>query len=117
MRAMRLAMAFLKDDVRMQKYNDAMSLLRSAGMETLLRRLGEPEAILLSQSNIAEMSAFAQAEARGWYDALDTLFYFEERTKAVGGVSALSGESDYGAEAALLNLGYTEEEIARARED
>ena len=76
MDAWNYSLEFSNNSEKIQKYREAVALLREAGFETVMRRLGEPSEFLLDDPNHLSMSAFEHAEKRGWYLALSFLFDF-----------------------------------------
>lgn len=114
MTAIEFAVEFVNNRSKMEKYNQAISLLREAGFENVLRRIGEPTAFPLDHPQHLAVSAFEQAERRGWFQALDFLFDFQssmnlEARKSAGG--------DFGAKDKLRSLGFDEETIRTLDED
>ena len=97
------AKTFLSNTGKMQKYNQAIDLLREAGFETTMRRLGEPSDIALDAPEHATLSAFEHAEKRGWFQAMAFLFDFAEKMKEeeIRGVIG-----DFGAIERMESLGY-----------
>jgi hypothetical protein len=113
MEPIRLADAFFRDEVRMHKLSQAMNLLREAGFEHLLRRLGEPK--VFQDPNTAS-DAIQQAEARGWYAAVDTMFDFDGVIRGSAEARGRKWEdADFGADNKLRELGFSEEEIKDMR--
>ena len=99
------ALNFLNNSVKLQKYNEAIALLRESGFEDVLRRLGEPSEFPLGDPNHATASAFEHAEKRGWYQALSFLFDFIDRMQEE---KPKSNVGDYGAAQRMKDLGYGE---------
>ena len=93
---MRLAASFARDETRMARLDEATSVMRTTGFEAILRRLGEPAEVPLADPNHAQISAFAQAEARGWFRALEMIFDFRGMIEGAQGRNA--GEPDFGAD-------------------
>lgn len=106
-----LAARLIDDPDRMQKYREAIAMLRGLGFETVMRRLGEPtDDIPVSDPRHIELSAINQIEKRGWHRALDLVFDFDQIvTTAQAAPGADLG--DYGAREAIQKMGYSTEEI------
>lgn len=106
-----VAIEFRNNTAKMTAYNQALSLLRESGFENVLRRLGEPVDVALEHTNHVAISAFAQAEKRGWYQALDLIFNFEA---LVSDKDFKDEALDFGAREMLQKYGYTQKEIDEA---
>jgi len=114
MTGMEYAQEFLANSAKMQKYNQAIDTLREAGFETVLRRLGEPTPIPLDHPQHLAVSAFENAERRGWFQVLEVLFDFQNSLK--GEAERASG-GDFGAKDRLRALGYDEQTIQSLNEE
>lgn len=106
------AVDFVNNAVKMKQYNQAISMLREVGLEHVLRRLGEPMELASESANIVNISAFEQAEARGWYAAIHHFFNLGDAL--IEAKSILPIASDFGAKAQLTKMGYSQEEIEEA---
>lgn len=114
MTAIELANEFITNTSKMEKYHQAINLLRESGFETVLRRLGEPSFFALDHPQHQSISAFEHAEKRGWFQSLDFVFDFvvsieQESRKSSGG--------DFGAMEKLRSLGYSDELIKSTLEE
>lgn len=78
------AQEFIGNQAKMEKYNQAVNLLRDAGFESLLRRLGEPSMFPFDHPMHSQISAFEHAERRGWYQLLEHLFNFQAAIQMQG---------------------------------
>lgn len=94
---------FLADGERLHVYNEARRQLSAIGLETLLRRLGEPLRVALDHPLHNQVAAIDAAERRGWYMAIDHVFNL---AGTVERKSPNAPSLDFGAEAALEKMGY-----------
>ena len=90
---------FLQSQGKIEKYNEAIRLLREIGFDVLLRRLGEPRHFDYAEPNLVQSLAFDHAELRGWYNCIEAVFKFP----LVVDDTFLDDEQDFGADEMLRN--------------
>lgn len=98
-----LAKRFATEPGKIEKYNQAISLLLEIGFDNVMRRLGEPDHISKLDPNCLNISAFDQMERRGWYNAVNMFFDFHDFIKQA---EVSSDVGDFGAKQTVQNLGY-----------
>jgi len=104
-----LALTFLDNPEAMQEYRRAVSMLRGLGFETVVRRMGEPaDGISAEHERHIEVSAIDQISKRGFHQALDLVFDFDEVITRTTAPPVELG--DYGADEIVRGLGYKPED-------
>lgn len=114
MTAIEFASEFLNNPAKMEKYHQAIDLLREAGFESVLRRLGEPSTFALDHPQHLAISAFEHAEKRGWYQLLDFVFDFLSNMESE---TRKEQRGDFGARDRLRDLGFSDQIIKTLDEE
>jgi len=102
---------FLSSQSRMETYGKAVTMLREIGFDSLARMAGEPTDIPSDSPMFQQMSLHENSERRGWYAALNFVFYFDDYLKEVNRSGTLP-PIDFGADETLRDfVGATEQEL------
>lgn len=95
---------FIANESKMSEYHKAISVLREIGFEKLMRRLGEPTPVDMSNPKFLEICSGLQMLSNGYYDALET--FFDVRSIDKAGIKQDRQPPDFGADDMMDSLGY-----------
>lgn len=70
--------AFANNQTKMERWRNAVNELREIGFDRVLRRMGEPQDRSVADPNHFAVAANEQMQRVGWYQALRTVFDFDE---------------------------------------
>lgn len=103
--------AFFASPGAREKYRNAAKTLRDLGIEDIMRRMGEPEYIPLNNEFSQQTKAHQHSYCQGWYDAIKTIFYFEDTVETK---KEQTSQPDYGAKDRIkAEFGLSDEEVEK----